>query len=73
MENVRKKASEYITEKDMKDFEHTVKNMYDSWNEQYMAWILLVELITYINNDEEALLAKTVEKARREEGKTLIF
>ena len=30
-----------------------------------MAWVLVIELITYISNDEAELLSQTVEKVKR--------
>ena len=60
MKNVRSE-SRYITEQDVKEFGKLVKREDD----KHMAWILLVELITYINNDEKKFLEQTVEKAKK--------
>ena len=52
---------EYITKRDVKEFRKFSRREGD----RLMAWVLVVELITYINNDEETLLAQTVEKAKK--------
>lgn len=52
---------EYITKRDVKEF----RKFSQREGDRLMAWVLVVELITYINNDEETLLAQTVEKAKK--------
>ena len=59
MKNVRSKVC--ITESDVKDFRHKIRRA----NDKIMAWILVVELITYVNNEEKTLLIQTIEKAKK--------
>lgn len=61
MKSVRSKCEACITESDVKDFGHKIRRE----NNRIMAWILVVELITYVNNEEKTLLGQTVEKAKK--------
>ena len=62
MKNVpSEKRKGYINERDVKEFSKRIRRE----NDRLMAWVLVVELITYINNDEKTLLAQTVGKAKK--------
>ena len=54
--------------KDVRNEKNEVKKfrkLLEMENAKRMAWVLVLELITYINNDEKNLLAETIEKVKR--------
>lgn len=57
----KRKGKGYITKRDVKEFRRLTQREDD----RLMAWVLVVELITYINNNEKTLLAQTVGKAKK--------
>ncbi len=62
MKNVpSEKRKGYINERDVKEFSKRIRRE----NDRLMAWVLVLELITYISNDEEELLSQTVGKAKK--------
>ena len=62
MKNVpSEKRNGYITERDVKEFRKHARREGD----RLMAWVLVIELITYISNDEAELFSQTVEKVKR--------
>lgn len=61
MRNVRIKYGTHITESDVKDLGHKIRDD----NEKSLAWILVTELIIFLNNKEKTLLAQASEKARK--------
>lgn len=58
-----KRERDYISEQDAENFRQFFKDQTNYWNKR-MAWILIIELITYISDDEKELLYKTVQKAK---------
>lgn len=54
--------------KDVRNEKNEVKKfrkLLEMENAKRMAWVLVLELITYINNDEKNLLAESIEKVKK--------